>query len=100
LSGEISFAVGFFRDADYVVGAHGNTKGAALAAFNIDYNFSGHLRIFYRRRRSECRKKRKKYICEFYGLCGNCRSIIPRRPEVVKNNQGVLNAQNPYFKKR
>ncbi len=50
-SGEVSLAVGLLRNSDYVVGAHGNTKGAALATFDIDYNFSGHLRLFYRRGR-------------------------------------------------
>ena len=59
-SGEISLAVGFFRNSDYVVGADSNTKGAALTAFDIDYNFSGHLRIFYRRGGQECIKKQKK----------------------------------------
>jgi hypothetical protein len=48
-SGEISLAVGFLRNGDYVVGAYGNTKCATLATFDIDYNFSGHLRLIHRR---------------------------------------------------
>jgi hypothetical protein len=58
LGGEISLAVGFFRNGDYVVGAYGNTKGAALATFNIDYNLSGHLRIYFTAENAETAEKK------------------------------------------
>jgi hypothetical protein len=45
LSREVALAVGFFGDADYVIGAYGKTKGATLATFAIDYDFTSHLRI-------------------------------------------------------
>ena len=96
--GEISLAVGFFRNGDYVVGAYGNTKGAALATFDIDYNFSGHLRIFYRRERRDRREKTEKItILRVNGLRGNCRDIIPKEPAVVKNNEAYLNRSKAGF---